>query len=251
MIGVDVGSGDRLALGVPAQYRMATTEQMHRVTAPEVRIEQTRRRLARLREEGLVDRITLPQAGRTRVWVPTSYDVWLACEWPEVRGRRPSRTVCDPTAMRLKAGHMLTVTEMAFVFLEDARRCGELCEPLDWIPEMHHPIGSGEAVIPDALLWRSRTVWSSTGAGVVGVSAAMVPATSSPGAAAGVGARLQASAGGGRRAAGGGRRVQLHRAGPAVGHALLARGGPLSGFGLGEERHLRLPRGPVQRSVRP
>ncbi|MEU0971363.1 hypothetical protein ABZ357_40375 [Streptomyces sp. NPDC005917] len=49
MIGVDVGSGDRLALGVLAQYRMATTEQLHRVIAPSVRIEQTRRRLARLR----------------------------------------------------------------------------------------------------------------------------------------------------------------------------------------------------------
>jgi hypothetical protein len=31
--------------------RMATTEQMHRVIAPEVRIEQTRRRLARQRAE--------------------------------------------------------------------------------------------------------------------------------------------------------------------------------------------------------
>ncbi|MFF2431629.1 hypothetical protein [Streptomyces mirabilis] len=40
MIGVDVGSGDRLALGVLTQYRMATTEQMHRVIAPSVRIEQ-------------------------------------------------------------------------------------------------------------------------------------------------------------------------------------------------------------------
>ncbi|MFJ9362317.1 hypothetical protein [Streptomyces mirabilis] len=40
MIGVDAGSGDRLALGVLTPYRMATTEQMHRVIAPEVRIEQ-------------------------------------------------------------------------------------------------------------------------------------------------------------------------------------------------------------------
>ena len=36
---------------------------MHRVMAPEARIEQTRRR-ARLRVEGLVSRITLPQAGQ-------------------------------------------------------------------------------------------------------------------------------------------------------------------------------------------
>ncbi|NMI55687.1 MULTISPECIES: replication-relaxation family protein [unclassified Streptomyces] len=153
MIGVDVGSGDRLALGVLTQYRMATTEQMHRVIAPEVRIEQTRRRLARLRAEGLVDRITLPQAGRTRVWFPTAYGVQLASEWPEMRGHRPSRTVSDPTAVRLKVGHTLTVTETALVFLEDARRRGELCRPLDWLTEVHHPIGSGEAVIPDALMY--------------------------------------------------------------------------------------------------
>ncbi|WSX07686.1 replication-relaxation family protein [Streptomyces sp. NBC_00988] len=153
MIGVDVGGGDRLALGVLTQYRMATTGQMHRVIAPEVRIEQTRRRLARLRGEGLVDRITLPQAGRTRVWFPTAYGVQLASEWPELRGRRPSRTVSDPTAVRLKASHALTVTETALVFLEDARRRGDVCEPLDWMTEVHHPIGSGEAVIPDALLY--------------------------------------------------------------------------------------------------
>ncbi|MBP2056368.1 hypothetical protein J2Z21_009386 [Streptomyces griseochromogenes] len=156
MIGVDAGGGDRLALAVLTQYRMATTEQTHRVIAPEVRIEQTRRRLARLRDEGLVDRITLPQAGRTRVWFPTPYGVHLASEWPEMRGHRPSRTVSDPTAVRLKAGHTLTVTETALAFLQDARRHGELCQPLDWIPEAHHPIGSGEAVIPDALLYHRR-----------------------------------------------------------------------------------------------
>ncbi|MEU1192735.1 replication-relaxation family protein [Streptomyces sp. NPDC005859] len=68
---VDAGGGDRLALAVLVQYRMATTEQMHLITAERVRIEQTRRRLAKLRAEGLVDRITLPQAGRGRVWFAT------------------------------------------------------------------------------------------------------------------------------------------------------------------------------------
>jgi hypothetical protein len=156
MIDVDAGGGDRMALAVLTQYRMATTEQMHRVIAPSVRIEQTRRRLARLRAEGLVDRITLPQAGRMRVWFPTPYGVQLASEWPEMRVHRPPRTVSDPTAVRLKVGHTLTVTETGLVFLEDARRCGELCWPLDWIPEVYHPIGSGEAVIPDALMYYKR-----------------------------------------------------------------------------------------------
>lgn len=45
------------------------------------------------------------------------------------------------------------MTETALAFLQDARRRGELCRPLDWIPEVYHPIGGGEAVIPDALLY--------------------------------------------------------------------------------------------------
>ncbi|MEU6261409.1 replication-relaxation family protein [Streptomyces sp. NPDC047043] len=153
MTDVDAGGGDRLALAVLTQYRMATTEQMHRVIAPDVRREQTRRRLAKLRDEGLIDRITLPRAGRLRVWFPTSYGVQIASEWPELRGRKPPKTVSDPTAARLRVGHTLTVTETALAFLEDARRRGELCRPLDWIPEVYHPLGSGEAVIPDALMY--------------------------------------------------------------------------------------------------
>lgn len=84
------GRRDRLALAVLTQYRMATTEQMHRVIAPIVRIEQTRRRLARLRDKGLTERITLPQAGRLRVWFPTQYGVQLASERPRcgAGGRR-------------------------------------------------------------------------------------------------------------------------------------------------------------------
>ncbi|MGA5454556.1 replication-relaxation family protein [Streptomyces umbrinus] len=122
----DAGGGDRLALAVLVQYRMATTEQLHLILAPGVRIEQTRRRLAKLRDEGLVDRITLPQAGRMRVWFPTGYGVQVAGEWPELRGYRPPRKVSDGTAVRLRAGHGLTVTETALAFLQDARRRGEV-----------------------------------------------------------------------------------------------------------------------------
>jgi hypothetical protein len=156
MTNVDAGSGDRLALAVLTQYRMATTEQMHLVLAPGVRIEQTRRRLAKLRTEGLVDRITLPQAGRTRVWFSTAYGVQVACEWPELRGRRPPRLASDAIAARLRAAHALTVTETGLAFLQDARRRGDTCQPLDWITEVHHPLGGREAVIPDALLYYRR-----------------------------------------------------------------------------------------------
>ncbi|MET7458233.1 replication-relaxation family protein [Streptomyces sp. NPDC005574] len=152
-IDVDAGAGDRLTLAVLVQYRMATTEQMHQIIAPAVRIEQTRRRLAKLKTEGLIDRITLPQAGRTRVWFPSQYGVQVASEWPELRGRRPPRLVSDPTAVRLRVSHTLTVTETGLQFLLDARGRGELCRPLDFLPEVHHPIGGGESVIPDALLY--------------------------------------------------------------------------------------------------
>ncbi|WP_460120336.1 replication-relaxation family protein [Streptomyces phaeofaciens] len=40
--------------------------------------------------------------------------------------------------------------------LLDARRRGETCRPLDFLPEVHHPIGGGEAVIPDALVYYQR-----------------------------------------------------------------------------------------------
>ncbi|MGW5568182.1 replication-relaxation family protein [Streptomyces tendae] len=153
MTDFDTASRDRLAVAVLAQYRMATTEQMHLILSPDVRIEQTRRRLVKLRGEGLINRVTLPQAGRTRVWYTTRYGAQVASEWPELRGRRPPRGAHDRTAVRLGVGHGLTVTETALAFLQDARRRGDLCQPLDWIPEVHHSLGGGEAVIPDALLY--------------------------------------------------------------------------------------------------
>ncbi|MDQ1041596.1 hypothetical protein QFZ75_008098 [Streptomyces sp. V3I8] len=155
MVNMDGSDGDRLALAVLAQYRIATTEQVHLLTAPGVRIEQTRRRLMKLRGEGLVDRITLARAGRMRVWVwfATGYGARIAATWPELRNLPTRRYAGDRTAVRLKTGHGLAVTEVGLAFVQDARRRGEICRPLDWIPEVHHPLGSGEAVIPDALVY--------------------------------------------------------------------------------------------------
>ncbi len=57
--------------------------------APEVRSEQTRCRLARLHLEGLLDRITLPQAGEPSGF-PNPYGVQSPPRWSEMRGHRPS-----------------------------------------------------------------------------------------------------------------------------------------------------------------
>ncbi|MGW4659999.1 replication-relaxation family protein [Streptomyces sp. NPDC004279] len=138
MVNGDAGGGDRLALAVLAQHRMATTQQVHLMISPTVRIEQTRRRLVKLRTEGLIDRVTLPQAGRTRVWFVTHYGAEVASRWPELRDWRPPRLAADRTAARLRVGHALVVTETALAFVQDARRHGDVCQPLDWIPEVYH-----------------------------------------------------------------------------------------------------------------
>ncbi|WP_244362275.1 replication-relaxation family protein [Streptomyces aquilus] len=100
--------------------------------------------------------MTLPQAGRMRAWFVTEYGAEVVGGFAELRGWRPSRLGADRTAVRLRAGHVLTVTETALAFVQDACRCGDVCRPLDWIPEVHHPLGGGEAVIPDALLYYRR-----------------------------------------------------------------------------------------------
>ncbi|MER6678937.1 replication-relaxation family protein [Streptomyces sp. NPDC000983] len=133
---VDVGGGDRLALAVLAQYRMAATEQMHLLTAPKLQADQTRRSLVKLQSEGLVNRIALPQAGRMRLWFPTPFGMQVASEWPELRGWRPPRLASDPVAARLRVGHALAVTETGLAFVQDTRRHGDTCQPLDWIPEV-------------------------------------------------------------------------------------------------------------------
>ncbi|MFC9165474.1 replication-relaxation family protein [Streptomyces fungicidicus] len=138
------------------QCRTTTTEQMHLILPPDVRTKQTRRQLMKVRREELIDHIPLPQAERTRVWHPTPCRAQTAGEWPELRGRPPPQGAVDRTAVRSKFGHGLTVTETALAFLQDARHRGNLCRPLDWIPEVHHPLGGGEAVIPDALLHYQR-----------------------------------------------------------------------------------------------
>ncbi|MGX1541864.1 replication-relaxation family protein [Streptomyces adustus] len=150
---LDSAMGDRLALAVVAQYRLATTKHLHQVIAPWVRIEQTRRRLVKLWKEGLVQRVTLPQAGRQRAWFATRYGVQVASEWPELRDFAPPRLIADPSAARLRVPHALAVTEVGVAFQQDARARGDICQPLDWIPEVHHPLGGGEAVTPDALLF--------------------------------------------------------------------------------------------------
>ncbi|MCX5367188.1 replication-relaxation family protein [Streptomyces sp. NBC_00124] len=87
----------------------------------------------------------------------THYGAEVASERPELREWQPVKPGAHRTAARLRVGHALPVTETGLAFMQDARRSGDLCAPLDWIPEVYHPLGSGEAVIPDALLHYRRS----------------------------------------------------------------------------------------------
>nr|WP_257039622.1 Ku protein [Streptomyces sp. OV198] len=78
------------------------------------------------------------------------YGVQLASEWPEMRGRRPPKTVSDPTAARLRARPHAD-RDRGRARLPRGRPPLRRAVPAPGLdPEIYHPIGSGEAVIPDA-----------------------------------------------------------------------------------------------------
>lgn len=155
MTGIDTADGGRIALAVFTQYRMATTLQLHRLLAPQVRIDPTRRRVAKLRGKGLVDRVTLPQAGRLRAWSPTTeHGARIACEWPELPGRQPLRLVADPT--RLRRPHSDGDRDRTHLHRGRQPAQGPSRRPgLD--PGIAPSHRARDAVIPDALMFHRRS----------------------------------------------------------------------------------------------
>ena len=152
-----VAAGEDLAhqtLAVLYQHRLATSAQIHALVAPNAGERRCRTRLQALEKQGLVGAITLPLPGRTRVWHLTDYGRATCQDWPELRDSDCPPTTSDPTAVRLRTAHTLTVLRAHLAFLNDARRRGDEYGPLDWVPEVHHRLTehAGDAVIADALL---------------------------------------------------------------------------------------------------
>ncbi|MEU9044603.1 MULTISPECIES: replication-relaxation family protein [unclassified Kitasatospora] len=60
----------------------------------------------------------------------------------------------DKTEARLRVGHILAVTRTQAAFVAGARKAGDECRPLDFLPEVYHRYGEGRdgAVIADGLL---------------------------------------------------------------------------------------------------
>ncbi|MFI9324851.1 replication-relaxation family protein [Kitasatospora aureofaciens] len=137
------------------QFRIATAEQLRRLTAPDAGIEKMRARLRRLRAEGLV----LPQSGRARGWLLTEHGARIAGAFPELADIPAPRTPGDETAFKYTLWHQLDVVRTHLVFLADARRRGDFYAPFDFIPEITHRFAEGRegTVRPDGLLYYSRT----------------------------------------------------------------------------------------------
>ena len=64
-----------------------------------------------------------------------------------------------PSAMGLlEERERVTLARAEELRVELERPGAVVCRPLDRIPEVHHPLGGGEAVIPDALFTTNATL---------------------------------------------------------------------------------------------
>ncbi|MFJ2582905.1 replication-relaxation family protein [Kitasatospora aureofaciens] len=145
---------DHAVVAALYQFRMATAEQLRVLHTPDSKPELMRRRLRRLKAEGLVEDVVLPHAGRLHVWYLTERGARIAARFPELRGVASPPLPEDKTEARLRVGHILAVTRTQAAFVAGARKAGDECAPLDFLPEVYHRYGEGRdgAVIPDGLL---------------------------------------------------------------------------------------------------
>lgn len=138
-------------LAVLGRHRMATTNQLHQLLRPGVARQTVSAPLNKLRRDGLVDYTVLPQSNRSRAWYLTSDGARLTKDFPALRGR-PTYPITSATAASLKTPHTLTVLRTHLAFVTDARRRGDEHGPLDWTPEVSHPLSDGERIITDAVM---------------------------------------------------------------------------------------------------
>ncbi|MEU6260449.1 replication-relaxation family protein [Streptomyces sp. NPDC047043] len=138
-------------LAALGQHRMATTHQLHQLLRPHAARQTISAPLNKLRRHGLIDYTVLPQSNRSRAWYLTTAGARLTKDFPALRGR-PAYPINSATAASLKTPHTLTVVRTHLAFVTDARRRGDEHGPLDWTPEVAHPLSDGERIITDAVM---------------------------------------------------------------------------------------------------
>ncbi|WP_331742493.1 replication-relaxation family protein [Kitasatospora sp. NBC_00039] len=123
------------------QFRIATAEQ-----------------LRRLRDQGLVAELVLPQSGRAKGWFLAEHGARIAGAFPELAGIPAPRLPGDETAFKYTLWHQPAVLRTHLAFLDDARARGDGYGPFDFIPEVTHRFAEGRegregTVCPDRLLY--------------------------------------------------------------------------------------------------
>jgi hypothetical protein len=135
------------------QHRLMSTGQLQRLLCPSATgSSYIRRELAGLHADGLVDAVACGSAGEG-LWFTTDGGPMLAEQSRQVVAR-PYRVDAGRARGPLK-DHMLAVNEAGLAFAAAARARGDTCGPLDWVPEVAHPLdgqGRGRQLICDALL---------------------------------------------------------------------------------------------------
>ncbi|WBP91403.1 replication-relaxation family protein [Kitasatospora cathayae] len=131
------------------QFRMATAEQLRVLHTPDSKPELMRRRLRKLKDEGLVEDVVLPQAGRLRAWFLTERGARIAARFPELENVASPPLPEDKTEARLRVGHILAVTRTQVAFVAGARKAGDECAPLDFLPEIYHRVAALGAQVGD------------------------------------------------------------------------------------------------------
>ncbi|MGW4652310.1 replication-relaxation family protein [Kitasatospora sp. NPDC004289] len=137
------------------QFRIATAVQLRQLHAPDRSIEKMRGQLRRLRDEGLVAELVLPQSGKTKGWFLTEHGARIAAAFPELAQVPAPRLPGDATAFKYTLWHQLAVVTTHLAFLSDARERGDSYGPFDFIPEITHRFAEGRdgSVRPDGLLY--------------------------------------------------------------------------------------------------
>ncbi|MEU4969986.1 replication-relaxation family protein [Streptomyces smyrnaeus] len=127
-----------LLLGCLYRHRAADTAQLHAMVGAHRYLPYVRRCLRQLRDEGLVEAAV--EARHFNVWALTRRGISVVSAWPEMTGG-PRVARVSPDGMH--RAHALAVTRTALAFLEDARARGDEFSPLDWQPEVMHPLRDG------------------------------------------------------------------------------------------------------------
>ncbi|WP_326693366.1 MULTISPECIES: replication-relaxation family protein [unclassified Streptomyces] len=138
------------------RHRAADTNQLHAMLGPGRHLRYTRRCLRELRAEGLVE--SSVRAHHCSVWALSRHGISQIGAWPEFRAQRVR--ALSPASVR--HAHTLAVTRSALAFLHDARAREDEFSPLDWQPEVAHPLRDGTAdgermLIADAVMRYTRT----------------------------------------------------------------------------------------------